>query len=77
MTTEPYFVGVVWDEKAKCWYVEDTNVPGLVTGADSLDEMLQKLRVMTPEMLEANGVQPIPDIPVCIQTVMDGAAETL
>ena len=51
-----YFVVVTWDEEAGCWYTDETNVPGLATGADTFDDMLKKLRVMVPEMLEANGI---------------------
>lgn len=51
-----FTVKVEWDHEAECWYVSDTDVPGLATGADTLDELFQKLAVMVPEMLEANGL---------------------
>lgn len=45
-----------WDDEAKVWYVSDSNVPGLATEAETMDELLRKLQVMVPEMLELNGV---------------------
>ena len=37
---------------------DSDEVPGLVTGADTLEQLIEKLRVLVPEMLEANGVLP-------------------
>ncbi|MCO5063729.1 MAG: DUF1902 domain-containing protein [Rhizobiaceae bacterium] len=51
-----YFVKAAWDDEAKVWYVEDTDVPGLATEAPTMDALLEKLVRMVPEMLELNGV---------------------
>ena len=37
---------------------ESVNVPGLCTEAATIEELMKKLEVMVPEMLEANGVLP-------------------
>jgi predicted RNase H-like HicB family nuclease len=58
MRTEPYVVHAMWDAEACVWVAESDDVPGLVTGADTLEELIEKLRVLVPEMLEANGVLP-------------------
>jgi predicted RNase H-like HicB family nuclease len=55
---EPYLVTAEWDPEAETWVATSNDVPGLVTGADTLEELIQKLRVLVPEMLEANGVLP-------------------
>jgi predicted RNase H-like HicB family nuclease len=55
-TEEAYVVRAEWDDEAEVWVATSDEVPGLVTGADTLEELIQKLRVMVPEMLEANGV---------------------
>ena len=34
---------------------ESDDVPGLATGADTLDALVDKLKVAIPELLEANG----------------------
>jgi predicted RNase H-like HicB family nuclease len=51
-------VRATWDAEASVWVAESDDVPGLITEADSLDALVSKLRVMIPELLEANGVLP-------------------
>ena len=58
MPAEPYTVKAEWDAEAEVWVATSDDVPGLVTGADTLEELATKLRVMVPEMLELNGVLP-------------------
>jgi Domain of unknown function (DUF1902) len=44
-------------------------VPGLATGADPLDALVEKLTVVVPKLLEANGLLPanhLGDIPFAI-----------
>ena len=53
-----YTVTCRWDDEARVWYVAESNVPGLATGADTLDELVRKLQVVIPELLEANNVLP-------------------
>jgi len=58
MMARQFTVTAKWDEEAKVWYVADSDVPGLATEAPSVDALLEKLKVMVPEMLELNGVIP-------------------
>ncbi|MDZ7669318.1 MAG: DUF1902 domain-containing protein [Gammaproteobacteria bacterium] len=51
---ERYTVTVRWDGEAHVWYVADSDVPGLATEAETLEEIEQKLTVMIPELLELN-----------------------
>ena len=44
-----------WDEEAGVWVAESDDVPGLATEAATRDELVAKLRVMIPELLEANA----------------------
>lgn len=44
-----------WDEEANVWVAESDDVPGLVTEAPAMPELIAKLKVMVPEMLEENG----------------------
>jgi len=69
-----YDVLVDWDAEARVWYVTESNVPGLVTEAPTLDAMLQKLEVMVPEMLEENGFHVAPDVPFYLLTQHRGHA---
>ena len=40
-----------WDEEARVWVAESTNLPGLVTKAETVETLLDKLRTMIPELL--------------------------
>jgi len=56
MEGHTYTVKAEWDDEAATWVAEGEDVPGLVTGADTFEALIEKLRVMVPEMLELNGV---------------------
>jgi hypothetical protein len=47
-------VHALWDDEAFVWVATSDDVPGLATGADSLEQLAQKLQVVVPELLEAN-----------------------
>jgi hypothetical protein len=51
-------VRATWDAQASVWVAESENVPGLITEAGDLEALMSKLRVMIPELLEANGALP-------------------
>jgi predicted RNase H-like HicB family nuclease len=51
-------VRATWDAQASGWVAESDDVPGLITEADDLETLMSKLRVMIPELLEANGALP-------------------
>ncbi len=53
-----YEVHTFFDDEAKVWVAESGDVPGLVTEAGSIDELISKLRVLIPELLEENGRHP-------------------
>lgn len=44
-----------WDAEAKVWVATSDDLPGLVTEADTVEALQQKLATMIPELLEANG----------------------
>ena len=58
-----YFVRADWDEEAKVWIATSDDLPGLVTEADSLDLLSEKLEVLVPELLEANGLLDDGEVP--------------
>ena len=49
-----------WDSEAGVWYVEDSDVPGLVTEAPTQKDMVAKPRGMILELLELNDALPPP-----------------
>lgn len=53
----------LWDAEAGVWVAESEQVPGLITEAKTMDKLLEKLQVMIPEMLDANGYQDGDELP--------------
>lgn len=53
-----YTVQCTWDSEASVWVASSDDVPGLATGADTLDRLVERLKVVIPELLEANGLLP-------------------
>jgi predicted RNase H-like HicB family nuclease len=56
MKNRAYIVNAFWDTEAKVWVATSEDVPGLATEASDIDRLIKKLRVMIPELLEANGL---------------------
>ena len=55
MQTKQITVNAEWDPEAKVWVATSDDVPGLVTEAETVEALTEKLSVMIPELLEANG----------------------
>ena len=51
-------VNAMWDAEASVWVATSDDVLGLVTEAASFELLLEKLRVMVPELLEMNHAMP-------------------
>ena len=51
----PLVVTAVWDDEAKVWVATSDDVPGLATEASSFEALIEKLKRMIPELLDANG----------------------
>ena len=60
MSSKPYLVRAEWDSEAECWVAESDDVPGLATGAETMEELVRKLQIVVPELLEENGLLPEP-----------------
>jgi predicted RNase H-like HicB family nuclease len=60
MSERIYVVRADWDAEAKVWVAYSEDVPGLATGADTLEDLVEKLKVAVPELLEENGLLPAP-----------------
>ena len=56
MTT--YHVTAEWDDDARVWVASSEDVPGLATGADNFEDLVEKLKVVIPELLVENGLLP-------------------
>ena len=51
---KPLFVHTEWDPEAGVWVATSDEVPGLATEADTAEALVEKLKSMIPELLEAN-----------------------
>ena len=49
-------VNAFWDSEAKVWVATSDDVPGLATEAETSEHLIEKLRILIPELLEANGL---------------------
>ncbi len=54
----PYRVIAEWDEDARVWVASSEDVPGLATGADTFEDLIEKLKIVIPELLVENGLLP-------------------
>lgn len=63
-----YEIRVEWDSEASVWFIEDSNITGLVGEAPTLEAMMVLLRVRVPEMLEENNCPRNNDIPLRLLT---------
>jgi len=54
----PIVVQATWDPQAQAWAAESDDVPGLATGDDTLEDLVEKLKVVIPELLIENGLAP-------------------
>ena len=55
MLGKPLFIRADWDEEARVWVATSSDVPGLATEEESIEKLIQKLKIMIPELLAANG----------------------
>ena len=68
MSEKPLFVRAEWDDEARVWVATSDDVPGLATEGETVEGLVQKLRVLIPELLEANGNPPKCQVPFEILT---------
>ena len=54
MQRTPLFVRAEWDEEGQVWVATSDDVPGLATEERTMELLIEKLRVMIPELLELN-----------------------
>jgi predicted RNase H-like HicB family nuclease len=67
MLSKDIRVEAFWDEEAHAWVASSDDVPGLITEADTMERLMQKLKIIIPELLHANGLLNEPgtiDIPI-------------
>jgi len=55
MRIHPVFIRAEWDEEAAVWVATSDDVPGLATGAASIEALSDKLGDLVPELLALSG----------------------
>ena len=68
MIVKPLFVRAEWDEEAHVWVATSDDVPGLATEKASMEGLIAKLKIIIPELLEANGIEVDQEVPFEIMT---------
>jgi len=58
MIQKPLFIRAEWDEEARVWVVTSDDVAGLATEGPTLEGLVEKLKIMIPELLDANQDDP-------------------
>jgi predicted RNase H-like HicB family nuclease len=59
----------LWDDEASVWVATSEDIPGLVTEAETLDELRSKLADIVPALLAENDPSALRDWPVPIEIV--------
>ena len=49
-----YEILLVWDDEAARWVAENDEIP-IALESDSLDTLIERVRIAVPELLELNG----------------------
>ena len=64
MAQKPLFIRAEWDEEALVWVATSDDVPGLATEENNIERLIEKLKILIPELLEANGIVKEYEIPI-------------
>ena len=54
MEKKEVLVKAQWDDEADVWVAESDDIPGLITEADTMEELIKKLKILIPELIKAN-----------------------
>ena len=63
---QTYVVRAEWDAEAQVWVATSDDVPGLATEAETVEALDAKLKLLVPELLEANHCLPA-DEPIHVE----------
>lgn len=70
-------VTAFWDAEAKVFFARSDAVRGLNLEAESMQELIQEIEEMLPEMMRANGVRVGDHVDYKIEMQYDGVAHAL
>lgn len=55
MARKDFHILAEWDDEAKVWFVKESDVPGLSLEASTEEELVKKLCMAIPELLDLNA----------------------
>lgn len=61
-------ISAIWDAEASVWVAESKHVPGLITEAPTMEALVESLKVLIPELLDANGYQDGEELPFTVHS---------
>ena len=56
MLSKDIKIEAFWDEEALVWVASSKDVPGLITEAETMEKLMEKLKILVPELLQTNGL---------------------
>jgi hypothetical protein len=68
MKGKPLFIRAEWDEEAMVWVATSDDVPSMATEAVAMEALVEKLKVMIPELLMVNNTAFEDEVPFEIIT---------
>jgi predicted RNase H-like HicB family nuclease len=77
MRKNPLFIRAEWDAEASVWVATSDDVPGLATEGATMEGLIEKLRILVPELLKANEITIDHEVPFEILTRRFEVAQTL
>ena len=77
MRKNPLFIRAEWDAEASVWVATSDDVPGLATEGATMEGLIEKLKIMVPELLKANEITIGQEVPFEILTRRFEVAQTL
>lgn len=66
----PIKIKAEWDDEASVWIATSQDMDGLAIEADTIDTLIERLKIVIPELMEANHKEPfIDDFPFMLEQV--------
>ena len=50
-----YVIIMTWDDEASVWIAESDDVPGLILESNSFDNLIERVKIAVPDLLDQNG----------------------
>jgi len=53
---DEYVITLFWDDEASVWIAESQDIPGLILESSSFDDLVNRVKIAAPELLEISGM---------------------